>query len=178
VGESLVVREQPEPKPAGTPLEAVPPSSARETPMSYEDCYREQFRAMVQLAFLLTGSTETAQDVVQDAFVGLHRRWTSVEQPAAYLRRSVVNGCHSYHRRLRLERTRRSDARELATDLEADEIADALTALPRRQRAALVLRFYLDLPDAEAAEILGCRVGTVGSLVHRGLAQLRKDIER
>lgn len=160
--------------PAGA-LSVVTPGSG---PMAYEDCYREQFRPMVRLAFLLTGSTETAQDLVQDAFVHLHRRWSSVEQPAAYLRRSVVNGCHSHHRRLRLERTRRPDSRADAVELDADEITDALAALPHRQRAALVLRFYLDLPDSEAAAVLGCRVGTVGSLVHRGLAQLRKDIER
>lgn len=159
-------------------VDAVLVDPADSGPGSYEDCYREQFRPLVRLAFLLTGSAETAQDVVQDAFVHLHRRWKSVEQPDAYVRRSVVNGCNSHHRRLRLERTRRPDSPAVVTDLEADEITDALAALPHRQRAALVLRFYLDLPDAHAAEILGCRVGTVGSLVHRGLAQLRKDIER
>jgi RNA polymerase sigma factor (sigma-70 family) len=54
---------------------------------------------------------------------------------------------------------------------------DALAALPHRQRAALVLQFYEDLPQAEIAEILGCREGTVASLVHRGLAQLRRVVE-
>ncbi|MGZ8763578.1 MAG: SigE family RNA polymerase sigma factor [Acidimicrobiia bacterium] len=175
MGEPLVVREPIDAAPDSTGLSVV---QAHSTPLSYEDCYREQFRPMVRLAFLLTGSAETAQDVVQDAFVRLHRRWSSVEQPAAYVRRSVVNGCHSHHRRVRLERTRRPDPGAAAVDLDADEITDALAALPHRQRAALVLRFYLDLPDTEAAAVLGCRVGTVGSLVHRGLAQLRKDIER
>jgi RNA polymerase sigma-70 factor (sigma-E family) len=177
VGEPLVAQEPSKSGADETSLVVVP-EAAEHAPMSYEDCYREQFRPMVRLAYLLTGSTETAQDLVQDAFVRLHRRWSSVEHPAAYLRRSVVNGCNSHHRRVRLERTRRPDPRTDAVDLEADEITDALAALPRRQRTALVLRFYLDLPDAEAAEVLGCRVGTVGSLVHRGLAQLRKDIER
>jgi RNA polymerase sigma factor (sigma-70 family) len=172
------MREPIDPRPAEAPVEVVPDATVDPAPMSYEDCYRQQFRPQVRLAFLLTGSAETAQDVVQDAFVRLHRHWSSVTTPVAYLRRSVVNGCHSHHRRVRLERTRRPDPRSVVVDLEADEIADALAALPRRQRTALVLRFYLDLPDADAAEILRCRVGTVGSLVHRGLAQLRKDIER
>jgi RNA polymerase sigma factor (sigma-70 family) len=61
--------------------------------------------------------------------------------------------------------------------LEADEMFDALAALPHRQRAALVLQFYEDLPQSEIAEILGCREGTVASLVHRGLAQLRRVVE-
>ena len=177
----MVGRESLEPVEPARPestVSAVVTPAAGAAPLSYEDCYRTHFRGMVRLAFLLTGSPETAQDIVQDAFVRLHRRWASVELPAAYVRRSVVNGCHSHHRRLHLERGRRPDSRDLTTELVADEIADALAVLPHRQRAALVLRFYLDLPDAEAAEILGCRVGTVGSLVHRGLAQLRKDIER
>jgi RNA polymerase sigma-70 factor (sigma-E family) len=182
VGEPLVVREPLDSGADEPPLVVVPDATVaavvEPAPMSYEDCYREQFRPQVRLAYLLTGSHEAAQDVVQDAFVRLHRHWSSVETPAAYLRRSVVNGCNSHHRRVRLERTRRPDPAAAAADLDADEISDALDALPRRQRAALVLRFYLDLPDAEAAEILGCRVGTVGSLVHRGLARLRKDIER
>ena len=180
-----MVREPIESVPDGAPIPTVPEASAPTVPeasaaagMSYEDCYRVEFRSLVRLAFLLTGSAETAQDVVQDAFVRLHRRWASVDQPAAYVRRSVVNGCNSHHRHVRLERTRRPDPRVVAVDLDADELTDALAALPHRQRAALVLRFYLDLPDAEAAQVLGCRVGTVGSLVHRGLAQLRKDIER
>ena len=58
-----------------------------------------------------------------------------------------------------------------------DELSDALASLPYRQRAALVLRFYDDLSEADAAAVLGCRPGTIGSLVHRGLAQLKRVIE-
>ena len=61
--------------------------------------------------------------------------------------------------------------------LDADELADALAMLPARQRAAIVLRFYSDLSEAATAAALGCRPGTVGSLVHRGLAQLRRVLE-
>ncbi len=65
-----------------------------------------------------------------------------------------------------------------AAQLDADELFDALATLPYRQRAALVLQFYEGLPQSEIARVLRCREGTVASLVHRGLAQLRRVIER
>ena len=65
-----------------------------------------------------------------------------------------------------------------AAQLDADELFDALATLPYRQRAALVLQFYEGLPQSEIAQVLRCREGTVASLVHRGLAQLRRVIER
>jgi RNA polymerase sigma-70 factor (sigma-E family) len=137
----------------------------------------EQAR-MVRVAFLLTGSTETAQDVVQDSFVRVYAKWGSIRDPAGYLYRTVVNACRSQHRRAtREQRTRDRVGPVSATVLEADEMRDALASLPYRQRAALVLRFYDDLSEAETAAALGCRPGTVGSLVHRGLAQLKKVIE-
>ena len=119
---------------------------------------------------------EVAADLVQDCFVRLHPKWAKVEDHRAYLRRSVVNACHSHHRGLR--RFRRLDLRPSEpAELGARELSDALAALPHRQRAALVLRFYGGLPDADIADALGCRPGTVASLVHRGLAALREVIE-
>jgi RNA polymerase sigma-70 factor (sigma-E family) len=141
----------------------------------FGDVYRDSFPEMVRLAFLLTGSREVAEDVVQDSFLRMYRRWDGVERPRAYLRRSVVNACRSHHRRRRREREHRPDAPD-AVGLGADELADALAGLPYRQQAALVLRFYHDLGEAEIAAALSCRPGTVGSLIHRGLAELRKVI--
>jgi RNA polymerase sigma factor (sigma-70 family) len=131
---------------------------------------------MVRLARLLVGSPEIAADVVQDAFVHMQRRWSSIEAPKAYLRQAVVNGCRSHHRHLAVQR-RTPLAETAPTQLSALELADAVAKLPHRERSALVLRFYEDLPDREIAEILGCRVGTVASLVHRALARLRLEIE-
>lgn len=88
-----------------------------------------------------------------------------------------MNACRSYHRRRFLERRRNGAAVVGVHDLEADELSDALARLPYRQRAALVLRFYRDLPDDEISEVLGCRPATVRSLVFRGLEQLRRVIE-
>ena len=88
---------------------------------------------MTRLAFLLTGSIETAHDLVQDSFVRVHGRWDRIAEPRAYLRRTVVNACRSHHRRLRataiLGHPRVEDV-----DLGADEMIDAIAALPYRQR--------------------------------------------
>jgi RNA polymerase sigma-70 factor (sigma-E family) len=149
------------------------------TPATFAASYAELQPEMVRLAAALTGDPEVAQDLVQDAFVRLHRAWNRVRDPRAYLRRAVVNACHSHHRHRQVER--RHSARQLpAPDatLAANELVDALDALTHRQRAAVVLRFYADLSDADIAAALRCRPGTVPSLIHRGLEQLRRVIER
>lgn len=140
--------------------------------VTFAEFYSEEFDGAVRLAKVLTGSWEVARDVAQDAFCGMHRHWRRIDQPHAYLRRSVVNGSTSVQRRRRRD-AERPTPRPESTELGADELADALAALPPRQRAAIVLRHHLDLPDAAIADALGVRVGTVASLVHRGLAQLR-----
>src|SRR6476660_1323606 len=98
---------------------------------------------MVRLAFLLTGSAETAQDVVQDAFVSAHRAWSRVREPKAYLRRAVVNACTSHHRRaFRARRAHAQSPGPGVVELGADEMFDVLATLPARQRAAIVLRYW------------------------------------
>lgn len=138
--------------------------------------YRERYEPMVRLAYLMVGQRAVAEELVQDAFVNLHRNWRRATNPAAYLRTSVVNATRSWGRRRTLELHRRPTPPDHAT-LVADEMWDALQVLPMRQRAAIVLRFYEDLPDARIAELLGCREATVRTAVHRGLARLRKEIE-
>jgi RNA polymerase sigma factor (sigma-70 family) len=168
---------------------------------SFGDLYLGSFAGMVRLARVLVDSPETAEDLVQDAFVQLHRHWGGVRDPRAYLHRSVVNACRSHHRRAWRERARvgrpeahsqqamvdgRDDregrnpvdgAVEQGRSDDADVLGAALATLPYRQRAALVLRYYADLPDAEIAIALGCRPGTVASLVHRGLERLREVVD-
>src|SRR5438552_3086993 len=97
---------------------------------------------MVRLATLLLDSQALAEEVVQDCFVRLHPRFDRVDEPVAYLRRSVVNACHSAGRRRALERSRLGVERPAVVELGANELLDALGALPYRQRAALVLRYY------------------------------------
>ena len=168
---------------------------------SFGDLYLGSFAGMVRLARVLVDSPETAEDLVQDAFVHLHGHWGGVRDPRAYLHRSVVNACRSLHRRAWRERARmgRPDASaghvmgdgredrdgrgavdgalEQGRSDDADVLGAALATLPYRQRAALVLRYYADLPDAQIAIALGCRPGTVASLVHRGLERLREVVD-
>jgi RNA polymerase sigma-70 factor (sigma-E family) len=144
---------------------------------SFLELYHENFAAMVKLAVLLTGSEASAEDLVHDSFIRVHGRWQHIEHPQAYLRRTVVNACRSAARRARRERARAVPS-TTTTPFAADEMFDVLGTLPHRQRAALILQFYEGLSQAEIAEVLGCREGTVASLVHRGLSQLRRMVER
>jgi RNA polymerase sigma factor (sigma-70 family) len=145
---------------------------------SFVDVYRELQAPMVRLACALTGSETMAQDLVHDVFIRTQARWDRVDHPRSYVRAAVVNACRSASRRAKRERSANALFVVEDTSLDADEMFDALSALPYRQRAALVLQYYEGLPQSEIAEILHCREGTVASLVHRGLAQLRRVIEQ
>jgi RNA polymerase sigma-70 factor (sigma-E family) len=141
---------------------------------------------LVRLALLLTDDLAAAEDVVQDAFLGLRGRWAAVDPAArgAYLRTAVVNGTHSLHRRLRTARRflRVGEPAAAPADLAvllADEhrqVVAALRTLPRRQREVLVLRYWADLGEAAIAETLGISRGTVKSTAARGLAALEKKL--
>jgi RNA polymerase sigma factor (sigma-70 family) len=159
-------------------LDSVLPSQLRDTG-AYADLYVSQHDRLVRLAFVLTGSREVAEDVVQDSFVRLYKHWFAAERPEQYVRQIVVNGCRSHHRRTGRQRDKMAKLYVLdaATDRHGVELSDVLLDLPYRQRAAIVLRYYSDLSEVEIAEVLGCRPGTVGSLIHRGLARLRMVIE-
>ncbi len=143
---------------------------------SFSEFYASSYQAMLALAVMLLGDRALAEDVTQDAFVGAHRQWARIENPTAYLRRSIANGATSQHRR-RFRDRRRPSPREESSALEADEMFDALSTLVPRQRAALVLRYWFDLSDAQIAEVLQVRTGTVASLIHRGLEELRKVVK-
>ncbi|MGH9070683.1 MAG: RNA polymerase sigma factor [Acidimicrobiales bacterium] len=147
-------------------------------PASLIELYRAQYAPMVRLAYLLTGSNALAEEVVQEAFIRIRGRLGSVDSPVAYLRTTVVNGSHNHHRHTEVERRLAplTATPESVTD-SLDELGDALASLPERQRAVLVLRYYQDLTEAEIAQVLDCRPGTVKSLAHRGLASLRKVLE-
>lgn len=147
------------------------------------ELYSRHAAEAIRLAYMLTGDRQLAEDLVQDAFVKLAGHLTHLRDPGAfdsYLRRTVVNLANSHFRRKRVERAhlKRSAAEPLrsaeAPDMgRRDELWTRLQSLPVRQRTAIVLRIYEDLPEYRVAEILGCRPGTVRSLVSRGLAELR-----
>jgi RNA polymerase sigma-70 factor (sigma-E family) len=150
--------------------------------------YRVHAGGLRRMAALLVDDSETAEDVVQDAFVKLHRRWVLLRDPdkaLAYLRTSVINGSRSKLRRRRTERRFVPPATEeqpsaehsvlRAADLRA--VSNGLARLPRRQREVLVLRYYLDLSEAGIATALGISRGSVKSHTARGIAALAAHLE-
>jgi RNA polymerase sigma factor (sigma-70 family) len=155
----------------------VPVTDSFGTP-SLGDFTREHGLELTRFAYLISGDRIRSDDLVQDVLLAMHRRFGArleIEQPVAYARRAIVNANISWSRR-------RSSAEVLtATDLDRPVTDDPgtaglwslLTALPHRQRVVLVMRYYLGYSDAEIAETLGCRRGTVRSLASRALADLR-----
>ncbi|MGN9909219.1 sigma-70 family RNA polymerase sigma factor [Phytohabitans sp. LJ34] len=147
---------------------------------TFDVVYTAHYVPLVRLAYLTTGTLPAAEDVVQDVFAEWFRRVDTVRDPAAYLRRAVVSRCTSWVRRRILERRHGATAHlDAATppDVDTPAVRAALLRLNPRQRAAVFLRFYLDLPEQEIAAALGCRPGTVKSLLHRSLAVLREHLD-
>jgi RNA polymerase sigma factor (sigma-70 family) len=140
------------------------------------DLYRRQRTAMVRLARLLTRSEAIAEEVVQEAFLQMHRRRKVPENPEGYLRATVANLSRNHIRRLSLEQRWSAGERITLNDPEIDETWTILCRLPFRQRAVIALRFYEDFSEAEIAQVLGCRPGTVKSSLHRGLSKLREEM--
>lgn len=155
---------------------------------AFEDLFRDEYRNLVRLAWFLLSDRELAEEAVQDAFLGLHRKWDSLRDEAAasaYLRNSVVNLARSQHRRGAVRRRGRgqerlvsSSAEDVVVGRDGDrQVLARLAALPRRQRECLVCRFYLDLSERDTANLLGITPGSVKSHTHRGLAALGKVME-
>lgn len=137
------------------------------------ELFRARFDPMVRLATLLTGSVETAEELVMDAFTRLAPRIDELDQPAAYLRTAVVNATRSHHRRLRTARQHPVPGAAAVVDPELDELWNRLEHLRPDERACVVLRFYEDLPLADIATQLDLPLGTVKSHLHRAIATLR-----
>lgn len=152
------------------------PLTASSRDGSFEAVFEEHRLALVRLAHVITGSNGVAEEIVQEAFVRLHRRWADVENPPGFLRTVVTNLCRTEVRRARSELSRAPRIVEATRDPELDETWAVLCRLPFRQRAVLGLRYYLDLSESEIAQMLGCRLGTVKSAHHRGLSKLREEL--
>jgi RNA polymerase sigma-70 factor (sigma-E family) len=142
--------------------------------------------ALLRMAYLLTGNRSDAEDLLQAALAKTYLAWARINDRAAldgYVRRAMVNTQISWWRRRKIEEYPTDQVPELvvqdpANDRDTrDALWRALSRLPKRQRAALVLRFYEDLPEAEIADLLGISLGTVKSTVSRAVAKLRRDDE-
>jgi RNA polymerase sigma-70 factor (sigma-E family) len=145
------------------------------------DFFADQFWSLRRVGYLLTGDWDQAEELAQEAMARTFAAWSRVrgyDRPAAYARKVLVNRHRSLLRRAVVEARHTLTSRPQEwhePDFGGDDLVlwQALRQLPARQRMAIVLRYYLDLPEAEVARLLGVPVGTVKSLVHRGLARLR-----
>jgi len=166
---------------AGTAASTATPTR----PLTLEDLYRQHRMRLVRLAVLLVDDPATAEDVVQEAFTGLYRNWSSLRDAAAavsYLRTAVVNGSRSVLRRRKTARdytpphttTARSAESLAMLSAEHQAVVNALSKLPPRQREVLVLRYYGGLSEAEIAEATGISRGTVKSTASRALESLQR----
>jgi RNA polymerase sigma-70 factor (sigma-E family) len=149
--------------------------------------YQAHAVGLVRLAMLMLGDQSSAEDVVQEAFFGLYRRWDKLsaqDRAVAYVRSSVLNGCRDVLRR----RSRKIPAALLEPDApsaevrillaeEHREVLVALRRLPDRQREAVILRHCLALPEDEVAQAMNVSRGTVKSASHRGLATLARILK-
>lgn len=153
--------------------------------MTYEEFASSRLPALLRYAVMLTGDPHSAEDIVQETMVRAQLKWDRVLRsgaPDRYVRRMLTNVFIDWRRgswvRRVLLRPETDDSIAASGDHAAqtadrDQVWDLLARLPRRQRAALVLRYYDDLPDDEIADILGCAVGTVRAHISRALATLR-----
>jgi RNA polymerase sigma-70 factor (sigma-E family) len=154
-----------------------------------QELYTSQYRALVRLAAMLVRDTPTAEEVVQDAFVDMHRGWhrlEDTEKALAYLRQAVVNKARSVLRhRVVVEKNLQNPPPDMPSAehgafamLERDAVVKALRGLPERQREAIVLRYYADMSEAEIASAMGISRGAVKSHTARGMAALRAALEQ
>ncbi len=153
-----------------------------------DELYAAHYRQLVRLSVLLVRDLETAEEVVQDSFVAMHGRWRTLRDPdkgLAYLRQTVVNRSRSVlrHRGVQARYTppvqpdlHGADEDVLLTE-RRQVVLDALRGLPGRQREVLALRYYLDLSEADIADMLGISRGAVKSHASRGVAALRHLLE-
>jgi len=154
----------------------------------FDGFMRGRWPAMVRLGYALTGDAGHAEDLAQAAFARAYASWGRVRRagdPDAYVRRIVINEHRRRFRKHRVAEELRGDLADTADRQppggpqqgpgERQELLDALRALGPRQRAVVVLRYWLDLSEAETAAALNCSVGTVKSQASRALATLRKS---
>lgn len=149
--------------------------------------YRQHRDGLLRLAFLLVGDAATAEDVVQDVFVGLHQRWSTLRDPAlglTYARSAVLNRSRSVLRRRVTARRHMIREGEPAWSAESvvllgeqrREVLVALSRIAPRQREVLVLRYWLELSEREIADALAISVGSVKSAASRGLDALERRL--
>ena len=155
--------------------------------LTFEEFLIAELTGLGRFAAVLTGDRHLAEDVLQDALIKVQLRWKHVrglDHPQAYVRRAITTTYLSWHRRWAIRKIKpagdlsqfdhlastRDPAESVA---QTDQVRRLVATLPPRQRAAVVLRFYVGCDDTEAAAAMGCSVQTVRSQISRALANLR-----
>ena len=142
------------------------------------ELYQACWSSLVRTAWLVTGSRQDAEDIVQETFVRFASRAGLVpDNQLAYLRKMVLNLVRDRCRHVDVERRHRESLPPSSLSAEDGLVWPLFQALPLSQRQALVLRYYNDLPLSEVSEVLGCPLSTAKSLVYRGLERLKKEIQ-
>ena len=165
----------------------VPPGAAADPADQVTALYQAHALGLLRLAVIMLGERQAAEDVVQDAFLGVFRRWDALSDPEralAYVRSSVFNGCRTVLRKRARSRqfvlvdpeTESADARLLLGE-EHREVLAALRRLPDRQREAVALRYCLDMPVNAVARAMGVTEGTVKSATSRGIAAITRMLK-
>lgn len=154
------------------------PGARRSDAVDFADFYAQQYSATVKLAGFLSGDRAVAEDLAQEAFARLHSKFAELENPGGYLRTTLVNLCHNQRRSMNRESIRRSRLGPSPTAVSdrAAELDATLHRLSYDERAVVVLRYWLGLSEAEIADHVGCRPGTVKSRTARALKKIRKEL--
>jgi RNA polymerase sigma factor (sigma-70 family) len=152
------------------------PAVGRMVAVDVDALYRSHRQRLVGLATAITFDRQVAEDVVQDAFVGLQRHSGHVDQPVGYLQRAVVNNSVSACRRRKVAADHVPVTVRPASTPEIDETWSVVRRLPPRQRAVVVLRFWEDMTVDAIASTLGWPPGSVRSTLHRALKRLKEEI--
>lgn len=150
------------------------------THSDFDDFYRTHHADAVRWAVALVGSRAVAEELAQDSLEAVRGRLGELDNPAGYLRRTVVNRARTWHRwhSRDVRRVARATAGQpTAYTQPTGDMLDALAGLPYRQRAAVTLRYWADWTDADIADALGCAPATVRVLLHRGLESLRAEMK-
>ncbi|MEV6628301.1 SigE family RNA polymerase sigma factor [Amycolatopsis sp. NPDC051106] len=152
--------------------------------MRFEEFVAERLDGLLRYATVLTNDPHLAQDIVQDVLLRAQQRWGGIDAPPAYIRRMITNEYLSWRRRAVrrmvpsshdvLDALGPPEADPAAAYDERDAMLGLLETLPRKQRAAIVLRYYENYSDAEIAAVLRCGTSTVRSQISRALATLRQ----
>jgi RNA polymerase sigma factor (sigma-70 family) len=143
-------------------------------PQLFEAVYCSSRLALTRLAYLLVGDRSEAEDIVQNAFSSAFPQWDAINEPAAYLRRAVINGANDFHRRSFRRATTAASITGSIDEPNVDEMWTFVRTLPTAQRAVVVLRFYEDLALADIASLLGRPESTVRSDLRRALTKLKR----